>query len=244
MKTLILTEFMKLKRSKVLWIAIFSVIMVSVIVSSQGQYIFKGKRYIDNVGWLMVTARSLATLYVLPAVICLMGSYMICREDTENTLKLLRIIPINESKLTVAKMLVLFLFTVFIYLFLFLTTFVIEAILHLGDLSPMMTIEFLSMYFLNGVGVYFAITPIVAFVAFIKKGYWLGLIFAEIYSFVGLFASMSATLKTIYPITATFCISGYYDVTVGEVFLSVLSLLTCALLAGIVLMGISWRKKL
>ncbi len=41
-------------------------------------------------------------------------------------------------------------------------------------------------YFVNGIGVFLAISPIVALVARIKKGYWLALVFTEIYSFAGL----------------------------------------------------------
>ena len=39
----------------------------------------------------MTAAQSLATFYVLPAVIALLGSYMICREEQEDTLKSLRL---------------------------------------------------------------------------------------------------------------------------------------------------------
>ena len=63
---------------------------------------------------------------------------------------------------------------------------------------------------------FFAISPIIALVARMKKGYWLALVFAEIYSFAGLFASMSEQLKTVYPMTAVFNISGYYDASMGS----------------------------
>ncbi len=52
----------------------------------------------------MTAAQSLATFYVLPAVIALLGSYMICREEQEDNLKSLRLIPVDEVKLTLAKM--------------------------------------------------------------------------------------------------------------------------------------------
>lgn len=57
-------------------------------------------------------------LYVLPAVIALLGSYMICREEQEDTLKSLRLIPVDEVKLTLAKMILAFVFSVLIYLLL------------------------------------------------------------------------------------------------------------------------------
>lgn len=58
----------------------------------------------------------------------------------------------------------------------------------------------LKEYALDGVGVFFAISPIIAMVSRKKKGYWLALVFTEMYSFVGLLAGMSSALRTFYPI--------------------------------------------
>ena len=44
-------------------------------------------------------------------------------------------------------------------------------------------------------------------VSYTKKGYWLALLLAEIYSFAGLFMSMSSLTKTFYPITALLGVS-------------------------------------
>ena len=214
MKDLLWAESQKLHRSKILWIAGFATVMVGLIVFAQGQFTFYDRRYIDGAGWFMTAAQSLATFYVLPAVIALLGSYMICREEQEDTLKSLRLIPVDEVKLTLAKMILAFVFSVLIYLLLFAITFLVEAVLHLEALSVGLVLENLKIYFLDGVGVFFAISPIVALVARMKKGYWLALVFAEIYSFAGLFASMSQQLKTVYPMTAVFNISGYYNSTV------------------------------
>ena len=94
-------------------------------------FTFYDRRYIDGAGWFMTAAQSLATFYVLPAVIALLGSYMICREEQEDTLKSLRLIPVDEVKLTLAKMILAFVFSVLIYLLLFAITFLVEAVLHL-----------------------------------------------------------------------------------------------------------------
>src|SRR3712207_4505899 len=119
MKQLLLTEIWKLRRAKVLWIAIFSTIFVAAVVFAQGLFVYYGKRYIDNAGWFMESALSLATFFVLPAIIALLGSYMICREEQEDTLKALRMIPINESSLTISKLAVTLIMSFFIYFFLF-----------------------------------------------------------------------------------------------------------------------------
>ena len=47
----------------------------------------------ESVNCLLYTS----TFYVLPAVIALLGSYMICREEQEDTLKSLRLIPVDLS---------------------------------------------------------------------------------------------------------------------------------------------------
>lgn len=71
MKDLLWAESQKLHRSKILWIAGFATVMVGLIVFAQGQFTFYDRRYIDGAGWFMTAAQSLATFYVLPAVILL-----------------------------------------------------------------------------------------------------------------------------------------------------------------------------
>ena len=129
MKELIWAEHQKLRRSKIVLVAIFAVIMAAIIVFTQGQFSFGEKRYIDDAGWFMNAAQSLATFFVLPAVIALLGSYMICREEQEDTIKSLRLIPISEAKMTIAKLLIIFAFSVFFYLLLFGITFLVEVCL-------------------------------------------------------------------------------------------------------------------
>ena len=233
----------KLHRSKILWIAGFATVMVGLIVFAQGQFTFYDRRYIDGAGWFMTAAQSLATFYVLPAVIALLGSYMICREEQEDTLKSLRLIPVDEVKLTLAKMILAFVFSVLIYLLLFAITFLVEAVLHLEALSVGLVLENLKIYFLDGVGVFFAISPIIALVARMKKGYWLALVFAEIYSFAGLFASMSQQLKTVYPMTAVFNISGYYNANMFQVLIGVVILMVCVILSLLILKGLNRKTK-
>ena len=240
MKQLLWAEKQKLRRSKLIWITIFATIMVAVIVFAQGQFVFHGSRYVDNAGWFMTAAQSLATFFV-PAVIALFGSYMICREEQEDTMKSLQLIPVNEPKLIVAKMVITLVFSILIYLLLFLITVSVEAILHNESLSIGLVLKFLKIYFLDGVGVFLAIAPMIVLVARMKKGYWLALVFTEIYSFAGLFTSMSGVLKVFYPITAVFHVSGYYDASAIQIILSGITLLLCGGIA--VMLLVSFQKK-
>ncbi|NMM65846.1 ABC transporter permease [Clostridium sp. P21] len=243
MKKLLWVECQKLRRSKIVWITVFATVMIAVIVFLGGQDVYDASQNIDKVGWYITVAQPLATIFVLPAVIALLGSYMICREEQEDTIKSLRLIPVNEANLTAAKMIVTFAFSILLYLLLFAITFSVEAILHFSDLSIGMVLNFLKAYFLDGLGIFFAISPIIAFVSRMKKEYWLALLFAEIYSFVGLFTSMSNTLKALYPITAVFAISGYYDASTWQIILSCISLLLCGCLSVLILKGLQHSEK-
>lgn len=244
MQKLLWAEGQKLRRSNIVWVTIFATIMAAAIVFAGGQDVDKGLRGIDRAGWYMTMVQPWATFFVLPAVIALLGSYIICREEQDDTMKSLCLIPINEAKLTTAKMIVTLVFSILIYLLLFAIAFLGEAILHLSDISTEMVLNYLIVYFLNGVGIFIAVSPIIALAARMKKGYWMGLVFAEIYSFAGLFMGMSNTLKALYPITAVFTISGYYDASASQVFMSYVSLLVCVCLSVFILKGLKQSENI
>lgn len=243
MRNLLWAELQKNRRSNIVWIAVFATVMVAVIVFIQGWFTYNGSRDIDSAGWYMTMAQPLATFFVLPAVISLLGSYMICREEDEDTIKSLLLIPVNEAKLIFVKMIITFVFSIFIYLLLFAIAFLTEAILHLSDLSVGMVLDFLKIYFLQGVGIFLAISPIIVLVSYMKKVYWIALVLTEIYSFAGIFMSMSNTLKTFYPITAVFGVSGYYEATAQNRIGSIIILLLCGCLSVFILKGFKYSEK-
>lgn len=243
MQNLLWAELQKIRRSNIVWIAVFATVMIAVIVFIQGWFMYNGSRDIDTAGWYMTMAQPLATFFVLPGVISLLGSYMICREEDEDTIKSLLLIPVNEVKLIFAKMIITFLFSIFIYLLLFAIALLTEAVLHLSDLSVEMVLDFLKIYFIQGVGIFIAISPIIALVSYMKKGYWIALLLTEIYSFAGLFMSMSNTLKTFYPITAVFGVSGYYESTTKNLIGSIMILLLCGCLSVFILKGFKYSEK-
>jgi hypothetical protein len=243
MKTLLWAERLKLKRSKILWIAVFSVIMVSFIVFMQGQFTYNGKRYVDGVGWFMTATQSLGSLYVFPAIIALMGSYMICREDQDDTMKSLTLIPVSVSQLVGAKLIVTATFSIVLYAFLFVVTLTVEAALHIFLLDLGTVLGFAKIYLLEGIGLFLAVSPIIAIVYRLKKGYWLALIFAEIYSFLGLFIGIQGTMRSIYPITAAFGVAGYYETTPLQLAISVFSLLICGVVSLLILRGLKRFKQ-
>lgn len=239
MRTILWAESVKLKRSKILWIAFFSAVMVALIVFMQGQFTYYGRRYIDTVGWYMTAAQSLGSLYVLPALVALVGSYLICREDQEDTMKSLVLIPVSRPKLIGTKMIVTALLAVLLYAFLFMVTLVTEVALHGALLDARSIFRFARIYLVEGIGIFLAVSPVIAIVSRLKKSYWLALLFAEIYSFGALFAGMQQPLRSIYPVTAAFTMAGYYEAVPGQAVLSLCSLLACGVLSLILLRGLN-----
>ncbi len=244
MRILLWAEFQKLRRSNVIMFTIFATFLIAVIVLVSGTTTVSSDQLTTNVaGWYMTITQVWATVFVLPAVIALLGSYMICREEQDDTLKSLQLIPVDEKKLTIAKMMVALIFSILIYLLLFMITFLTEAVLHFSDLSMTVFFDFLKMYLIEGAGVFFAVSPIIALVPYLKKSYWLALVLAEIYSFSGLFMSMSDTLKTFYPITAIFGVSGYYETTAQRWSCSLGILVLCGCISVLLLKNLNHRQK-
>lgn len=197
------------------------------IVFMQGQFIYYGERYIDEPEWYLTAIQSLGSFYVFPAIIALMGTYIICREIQDDTLKSLVLIPVSISKMLIAKLLLTAFYSLLLYGFVFLIALTVELSLHFSLLNLNTILNNLKMYLLTGIGFFLAVSPIITLVYKLKGSHWLALIFAEVFAFLGLFASMQSTLRAIYPITAVFNISGYYEATSSEIILSLISLILC-----------------
>lgn len=235
MRKMLWAEWRKLRRSSIILLTVFATVLIAVIVLLAGRETTVDGFYLSDAGWYMTMVQPWATMFVLPAIVAMLGSYMICREEQDDTLKSLLLIPVNETTLTAAKMIVTFAISILIYLLLFAITFSVELVLHHTDLSVGMVLSFFKSYLLEGIGVFLAVSPIIALVSYTKKSYWLALLLAEIYSFAGLFMSMSSLTKTFYPITALLGVAGYYETTTTNLFESLFVLLLCGCLAALIL---------
>lgn len=240
MKILIWAEWKKLRRSSIVLFTIIATILIAAIVLFAGQGATIEGYYLNDPGWYMTMVQPWATMFVLPAVISMLGSYMICREEQDDTLKSLLLIPVSETKLTAAKMMVTFVLSVLIYLLLFAITLITELILHGSGVSVGMALQFFKSYLLEGIGVFLAVSPIIALVSYTKKSYWLALLLAELYSFAGLFMSMSNTAKTFYPITALLGVAGYYETAPMNWIESAIVLLLCGCFSVFILV---WHRR-
>ena len=135
MKNLIWAEWKKLRRSSIVLFTVIATILIAAFVLFAGQSVTIEGYYLNDPGWYMTMVQPWATILILPAMISMLGSYMICREEQDDTLKSLLLIPLNETALTAAKMIVTFVLSVLIHLLLFVITLSTELILHYSNLS-------------------------------------------------------------------------------------------------------------
>ena len=171
MMKLLWAERQKLRRSSIVLLTIFATVLVAIVVFIGGNSMDLEGQYIDNAGWYMTMVQPWATLLVIPAVIALLGSYMVCREEQDDTMKTLKLIPVNEVKLTIVKLVITLAFSIFVYVLLFIITFLTEAYLHFSELSAGMVFDFLKTYFLEGIGVFLAVSPIIALVTYCHSAF-------------------------------------------------------------------------
>ena len=144
MQVMIWTELKKLRRSRMLLVALFGLCMVLVIVTAQGFFAGGNEAYGMEPEWYLTGVQSLGTLYALPGIIALFGSYIICRESQEDVLKSLLLIPVNMGKMVVAKVMVILVFSVGTYLVLFLAAFAVEMAFHAQVLTAAIFLHYLS----------------------------------------------------------------------------------------------------
>ena len=88
-----------------------------------------------------------------------------------------------------------------------------------------------------------AISPIIAFIGLVKRSYWIALIIAEIYSFIGIFFASKEVVRAIYPISSVFVLSGLYKTPVMELLISIIVNIGCCFISYRILKKMRVRKK-
>lgn len=237
MKTLLWAECRKLRRCRFLLLALLCTTGITAIVFVGGT---PSRSSLSC--WYLNMAQPWATLFVLPAMVALFGSYLICREEEEGILNALLLIPVGETKLIFAKMILTLILSLLLYLLLFFQNLFLE-LFSVSGLSAGLAAEFLKAYLLEGSGVFLAVSPVIVLVSCCKKSYWLALALTELYSFAGLFMSISDTLRSFYPITAVLGIAGYYETTPQNRLQSCFILVFCACVTIVVLKIMDSKKK-
>ena len=228
MPKLIVLEFKKLKRSKILYIVVCTMFLFYLCAVAQGiKSAYSAER-------LMNETLTYATFLIAPALFSLLGSYIISREYLDDTMKSLVIVPINTGKLIYAKLIASLIIGLILFLILFIFSLISAFFVHADQVTVAFVFIKLKIFLLQGLGCFAVSLPIIVFTAMMKNGYWLSAIFAEIYSFTGLIAA-SSNYRNIYPVSAVFGFSGANPATSSEYFLCCLSLAGSTLVAIVIL---------
>lgn len=227
MPTLIAMEFIKLKRSKVLYIVICTMFLFYLCVAAQGiRSAYSAER-------LMNELLTYATFLIAPALFSLLGSYIINREYLDDTMKSLVIVPINTGRLIYAKLITSLIIALILFLFLFIFSLISVFFVHADQITATYILVNIKVFLLQGLGCFAVSLPITVFTLMIKNGYWLSAIFAEIYSFTGLIA-VSSNYRNIYPVSAVFGFSGANPTTSREYLFCCLTLTVSTLVAMVI----------
>lgn len=239
MGALIICEVKKLRRSRIVFIALFGMLLILFIVAAQGFYAGGDMDYGMEPEWFLTGVQSLGTLYAMPGIIALLGSYIFCRELREDVLKSMRIVPVDIPEMLASKIILISVFSVGLYFLLFLSSFAIEAVLHAQALSLEMFFKYCRMYFIDGICIFIAVLPVICVVIRNGQDYWLGLLISEVYSFITIFVGNFGAASKLYPIIAALTLSGYYESNLTEKLLSVLSMFLCLLISAILIVQYS-----
>lgn len=158
--------------------------------------------YVSNLIWANFS-------YIMPFTITLIGGFIIDREYTDDTLKALFCVPVSWRKLIAAKLVVAWLAAIAFGAF----SFLCSVALSLAWVHPA---DFTAAALLRGAGQviglnalqFLALAPIIALFARWRGKFFVGVLVAFCYGFVGIFVA-GQNLADVYPPSAAFGIIGY-----------------------------------
>ncbi|WP_139375944.1 ABC transporter permease [Clostridium oryzae] len=231
MLTLVSLEINKLKRSKIMYVCIGTMFLFFLCAAAQGlKSNYSAHRIMED-------TLTYSTFLIFPALLAVIGSYMIGKEFEEDTMKNILIIPVNFARLAAAKLITTLIIGIAMSLFLFLFTIITCGIATSREVTAVFVLVGLKNYILQAIGCFLAVVPIISAAATVKNGYLISVVITEIYSFAGLFAA-SSNYRDLYPISAAFGFSGAVGrVRLTENLICGLVLLAC-LAAGLIILKI------
>lgn len=168
MKSVLYSEWLKLKRSKALLSCSLGTCIVPLFVlfNSIQRYLKNPSETIDLFG-LYDGALLFLMLLFAPLALSVIAAYTICREYSEKTLKTIFTVPVSRMQFLAGKFCILFMITI---LFMLISWFhiLILAVLcsffvEVGQLTPVSAVFFLMKMLSGALLLYMTLTPIVYF---------------------------------------------------------------------------------
>lgn len=163
-------EILKLKRSTMLWVSMLGVsvapflnYLIFLSLKSNNPSVISVERYFEQ-GYIFLTALIGTMIFGLIAI------YIFDREYKDNTLGNLLTIPVGRTEVIINKMIILFVWIIFLVIFTFVLTILLNYMGVFIEFNLIILIKYLTIYILTGI-LYFALMPVVIFIAMVFKSY-------------------------------------------------------------------------
>lgn len=181
MSTLIKVEILKLKRYNILILGVcttFGTVMIAVYQAwSMRFYGMDFSGIADFVLWDGLTL-------LMPFTIALIGGFILKRELTDHTLPAVLMVPVSESKLLAAKLIITAIVTEFLVLFEYIMTIGAAFMLGVGgSITGILLLSYFSKFMLIGLTTFIAVLPLFVVTAYFRKGYLGSTILAFLWAF-------------------------------------------------------------
>lgn len=169
MSTLIKVEILKLKRYNILILGVcttFGTVMIAVYQAwSMRFYGMDFSGIADFVLWDGLTL-------LMPFTIALIGGFILKRELTDHTLPAVLMVPVSESKLLAAKLIITAIVTEFLVLFEYIMTIGAAFMLGVGgSITGILLLSYFFKFMLIGLTTFIAVLPLFVVTAYFRKGY-------------------------------------------------------------------------
>lgn len=233
MSTLIKVEILKLKRYNILALGVFTTFgTVMIAVYQAWSMRFYGMDFSGIADFVLWDGLTL----LMPFTITLIGGFILKRELTDHTMPAVLMVPVSESKLLAAKLIITAIVTEFLVLFEYIMTIGAAFMLGVGgSITGILLLSYFSKFMLIGLTTFIAVLPLFVVTAYFRKGYLGSTIVAFFMGFLGIMAANSPTFVNLWPLTTGLSLidyrsSGakydYYNPIVSTMVLSLVLLFT------------------
>ena len=204
------TEIWKLKRYHMIWAGVF-LMLLSVLLTLFYTTALDGTYWTFAHFTEQVIKNNFSMIF--PMCITLLAGYIIAREELDDTLKSILVVPVSYCSLLWGKLLVCALLSLFLGLVSAVFTVAANLLMGFPGFSAASVLQTFVQMILNCLFLYVAVMPVIAAAARIPNGHMIGTIVAFAYGYGGMFAAENMTLASIYPITASMGLIRYrsYD---------------------------------
>ncbi|HHV32250.1 MAG TPA: ABC transporter permease [Clostridiales bacterium] len=210
MARIVKTEFYKLKRYHILWAGV-ALMLLSVLLTLFTSMANDGSVW--DFAYLTEQVIKNNMSMIFPMCISLIAGYMISREQTDDTLKNILVVPISFKRLLTGKLIVCGALSIVLGLICSLFTIIAEMLAGFPGFEITLALKAILQITAVNFFLYLAVLPIIVITCWKAGSFLVGVIIAFVYGYGGMFAAGNMTLANLYPITASLGMIGYrsYD---------------------------------